>query len=150
MISGVSAVRMQRKDLDDGSDRAVACHNGYAGKFGLLHEREITMDATGARITGRDSLLPASQQPGAGVGLTAVARFHIHPAIDLVQVDDETILMRAPDGESWYLHIPDQRPHITEDVFFADASGIRASEQIEVEYFVASSPHLHWFLTRRS
>lgn len=150
MVSGVSAVRLQRKETEDGRDQVVACHNGYAAKFGLLHEREITMDSSGARITGRDSLSPSSHQAGAGVGLTAVARFHIHPAIDLVQVDDETILMRAPDGESWYLHVPDQRPHITEDVFFADASGIRASEQIEVEYFVASTPHLHWVLTRRS
>lgn len=150
MMSGITIAKAAREDGADGHDRMIASHDGYAAQFGLLHEREISLDAAGLRIIGRDSFVPSGHDPAAGVGLTAVARFHIHPAIDLVQVDEETVLMRAADGESWYLHVPEQRPRIVEDVFFADASGIRPSELIEVEYFVASNPHVHWFLTRRS
>lgn len=150
MIGGISAVKMERRDNGDGSDRLVASHDGYASRFGLIHEREIAMDAAGIHITGVDRLIPTRTGAALAPGLKAVIRFHIHPGIDLVQVDDEAVLLTAMDGESWYLHVPDQRPIITEDVFFADSSGISPSEQVEVEFSVAAVSEVRWVLTRRS
>lgn len=150
MVSGISAVKVERHEGDDGTDRVTASHDGYAARFGFFHERSISMDAIGIHIKGHDRLLPTSGDTEIDPGLVATARFHIHPSIDLVQVDEESVMLTAPDGESWYLHVPDQRPVITEDIFFADSSGISPSEQIEVAFSVNVTPEIRWILTRRS
>lgn len=150
MVSGISAVKVERQGDDDGNDRVIASHDGYAARFGFIHERAISMDAVGIHIKGHDRWLPTKRNTEVDPGLVAIARFHIHPAIELVQVDEESVMLTAPDGESWYLHVPDQRPVITEDIFFADSSGISPSEQIEVAFAVNVTPEIRWILTRRS
>ncbi|MCX8999513.1 heparinase II/III family protein [Rhizobiaceae bacterium BDR2-2] len=150
MVSGISSVKVRRHEDEDGNDRVTASHDGYAARFGFIHEREIEMDAVGIQIKGRDRFTSARGSAAGDPGLMATARFHIHPSIDLVQVDDEAVLLTAPDGESWYLHVPGQRPVIAEDIFFADSSGLSPSEQVEVQFPVDAAPEIRWILTRRS
>lgn len=150
MVSGISAVKAERHEDEDGGDRLVASHDGYAARFGFVHEREIVMDAVGIHIRGRDRFLPAKGSAEVDPGLVAIARFHVHPSIDIAPVDDESVLLTAPDGESWYLHVPNQRPAVAEDIFFADSSGISPSRQVEVPFSVNATPEIRWILTRRS
>jgi uncharacterized heparinase superfamily protein len=82
--------------------------------------------------------------------LRAVARFHAHPSINLKQMDRESVLMTAPDGESWLFSSPGNTVQISEDVFFADASGICGSDQMEISFSHPERPEIRWFLSRRS
>lgn len=149
MVSGISSVKAERRSGGD-YDGVLASHDGYATRFGFIHEREIRIDAVGIHIEGRDRLLPARGSAEVDPGLVAIARFHVHPSIDLEQVDDESVMLTAPDGESWYLHLPNQRPVIAEDIFFADSSGISPSRQVEVAFSVNATPEIRWILTRRA
>jgi uncharacterized heparinase superfamily protein len=79
----------------------------------------------------------------------ASARFHIHPAINLVQNETDSALLIAPDGETWLFSAPGCEVLISEDIFFADASGVRASDQIEVTFSLSEKPEIRWFLSRR-
>lgn len=148
MVSAPSRIEVDRQTGPDGSDRLSARHDGYVERFGVLHERELRINEAGTKIAGRDRLLlpdglPALNLPTAG----ALARFHVHPSIALERVDQRSVRMVAPDGESWTFTLPAGELAITEDVFFADVSGIRPSQQLEVAF---EGPEIRWFLAHRA
>lgn len=148
MVSGPSRIEMERQTGPDGSDRLSARHDGYVEKFGVLHEREIRINEQGNKIAGRDRLLlpdglPTPNLPASEV----VARFHIHPSITVERADDRKVRLVAPDGESWSFSIPVGAITIGEDVFFADVSGIRPSQQLEI---VFEGPEIRWFLAHHA
>jgi uncharacterized heparinase superfamily protein len=145
----VTSVQVDRVAADDGRDVVRASHDGYLKAFGVLHERELTLNATGSIMTGLDRLTVAEVRKDEGE-LKAVARFHAHPSINLKQMDRESVLLTAPDGESWLFSSPGNTVQISEDVFFADASGICASDQMEIAFAYPEKPEIRWFLSRRS
>ncbi|MFC3161724.1 heparinase II/III family protein [Ciceribacter thiooxidans] len=148
MISGVTAVEVTRQTAADGSDRLCARHNGYLVNFGLWHERELRLNEAGTKVAGRDRFLMVNGEPlQSAPPPESVARFHIHPAVHLEQVDDRVVHLIAPDGEIWMFSVPTGEVVISEDVFFADASGARASEQLEI---VFDGPEIRWFLTHKA
>lgn len=151
MLSGVSQVATTRNSENADFDTLIASHDGYAAPFGLLHEREITLNGAGTKIRGRDSLVPAAGgkgRKGHDGEVDAVARFHIHPAIELLRESDESVLMRAPDGETWRFFSPATPVDVSEDIFFADASGMRHSWQIEIGFSSAGSGEIRWIIER--
>jgi uncharacterized heparinase superfamily protein len=148
MLSGPSRITVDRQTGPDGSDRLSARHDGYVERFGVVHEREIRINEQGTKIAGRDRLLlpdglPTANLPDAEV----VARFHIHPSITLERSDDRKVRLVAPDGESWTFSIPVGHLAITEDVFFADVSGIRQSQQLEILF---EGAEIRWFLAHHA
>ncbi|TCL73060.1 heparinase II/III family protein [Rhizobium sp. BK251] len=149
MTETVHSVTVERGETEDGRDSVKASHDGYLRSFGIVHERELTLNATGTILTGRDRLV-AEGEPRPKKGVQATARFHVHPAINLQQTERESVLLTTPDGETWLFSSPGNDVVVAEDVFFADASGICASEQIEIAFSPEAKPEIRWFLSRRS
>ncbi len=148
MVSGVTAVEVTRQTAADGSDRLCARHNGYLLNFGLWHERELRLNEAGTKVAGRDRfLLPDGEPLQSAPPPESLGRFHIHPAVRLEQVDDRAVHLIAPDGETWVFSVPTGEVVIGEDVFFADASGARSSEQLEIAF---EGPEIRWFLTQKA
>ncbi|PKA39239.1 heparinase [Rhizobium sullae] len=149
MSDSVRTVSVERAETEDGRDGIKVSHDGYLKNFGVLHERELTLNAAGSIVTGRDRLVRQGERVS-DEPLRAAARFHIHPAINAKQSDRESVLLTAPDGESWLFSSPGNEVLITEDIFFADASGICGSDQIEIDFVFAEKPEIRWFLSRKS
>jgi uncharacterized heparinase superfamily protein len=148
MIGGVSEVEVERWDDPHGNDWLRAHHDGYLNEFGYLHQREIGLSAKGNKIKGHDRLVLPEGRSAKGDGLTAAARFHIHPTIALSRQDAESIRLRAPDGEIWIFTAPGLQVAIDEDIFFADVSGIRPSQQLVVEFSLPEATEIRWMLRR--
>ena len=145
MVSGVSRVLVERHDDADGSDCLQARHDGYLAPFGLVHQRSLRLAADGGRIYGEDRLL---LEKTVSVPLSAVARFHVHPSIDLTPSGTDAVLLKAPDGETWLFSAPGENVVISEDIFFADSSGIRRAEQIEIAFSPGETDAIRWQLVR--
>lgn len=148
MTSPVRNVGIERIETEDGRDGIKASHDGYLRAFGVLFERELTLNSAGSIITGRDRLV-MQHEARDDEPLQAVARFHVHPAIILQQQDGESVLLTAPDGESWLFSSPGNEVLISEDIFFADASGVCGSDQIEIDFDLTEKPEIRWFLSRK-
>ena len=147
IVSAPPTIAVERERDDKGADRLVATHDGYRD-LGVVHQREFEMNAAGTKIRGRDWLRRSEETSTASV--FATSRFHVHPLIDLAQEDEETILMRAPDGTSWTFSAPGRAVVIAEDVFMADASGIRPSQQLEIAFDLSTTQDIRWLIERRS
>jgi uncharacterized heparinase superfamily protein len=149
MISGPVRVAIERKDEPEGIEQVKASHDGYLARFGLIHERDIGILNGGRLLRGRDRLLlEDGSDPENDDDATAVARFHIHPAIGMRRHSESEIYLTAPDGEGWLFACRDGALAIEEDIFFADPSGVRASSQISVTFSAASQPEIQWTFTR--
>lgn len=148
MLGGIETVTAEREQSASGADRLIASHDGYLAPFGLIHEREIVLSADGARLRGADRFHARAKKGMAPPPSHATARFHVHPAIAIVPKSDDTVLLAAPDGESWLFTCPGFMVEITEDIFFADASGLRKSEQLEISFSIAETPEIRWEFKR--
>lgn len=144
-----NVVHCERSEDAQGNDWLSATHDGYLAAFGYLHAREIGMNVKGTKIKGHDKfIIPEGTARGGKKELVAVARFHIHPAISLSRIDAETILMDAPDGEAWLFTAPGLEVEIEEDIFFADVSGVRETEQLTITFTLPMVNEIRWMLKR--
>ena len=150
MLDGVSTGGVERWEDAYGNDWLRAKHDGYLSSFGYMHEREIGLAANADKIKGRDHFfVPEPHTGSTGRAVVATARFHIHPAIILSRLHFDTIAMEAPDGETWAFSAPGQEVLIDEDIFFADVSGIRPSQQLVIEFPLPEVNELRWMMKRQ-
>jgi uncharacterized heparinase superfamily protein len=151
MVQGAREVTVNRTTGPNGNDIVSATHDGYVADFGYLHEREVDMNEAGTRIRGRDIVSVAGKNnKHIPESLLAVARFHVHPIIELSQLNDETVVLTAPDGTRWQFSVPGRALAITDDIFMANVSGPRRSQQIEVAFEVPEVREIRWFLDRKA
>jgi uncharacterized heparinase superfamily protein len=150
VTGGIRSVNVARRE--DGKGEGInARHDGYLALVGLLHERDLQIGPGGGHIRGRDRLVTREgREPDSQNNAKAVARFHIHPAISISRVDRHEVLLKAPDGLTWSFSCIDADVIVSEDVFFADPSGIRASQQLELEFDAAGMPDIQWIMELRS
>ena len=150
MAEGLDHVEARRWDDAYGNDWVKASHDGYLKNFGYIHQREIGLAAKGNKIKGHDHFfMPDGAGGKAGRSVPGTLRFHVHPAILLQRLQTDTIRMAAPDGETWLFSVPGQTVEIEEDVFFADVSGMRASQQMVVEFTLPETADLRWMLKQQ-
>lgn len=146
VVAGIDEIEVDRRIDEKKADILSASHDGYIN-LGYIHQRELELNAAGNKIRGRDWIrLVEKRQPEPA---EAVCRFHVHPLIELTQEDEETVLMQAPDGTAWTFTAPARQVTIAEDVFMADASGIRPSQQIEVAFQLPETTEIRWLLEQR-
>jgi uncharacterized heparinase superfamily protein len=148
ILAGITGVDVERWDDAHGNDWLRAVHDGYLRPFGYYHEREIGVSSKGNKIKGHDRLFAPDGAKGRGEPVLATVRFHVHPTISLSRRDGETVLLVAPDGEAWYFSAPGLSVAVEEDIFFADASGFRASQQLVIEFSPPDVSEIRWMLRR--
>lgn len=148
LLGGPRKVSSER--LDDGSRQGfVARHDGYAQRFGILHERELVLSANGNVLTGRDRFLQAGSSATRGDGRDAVAvRFHIHPDANLFRDEHDRLVLAAEGGDIWVFISPQVQPEVEESIFFAGIAGPRRSRQIVLHFQATSLAEVHWQFVR--
>lgn len=148
ILAGVSEVDVERWDDQHDNDWIRAVHDGYLKPFGYCHERSIGLNSAGNKIKGHDRLLVPEDAGRTRPAVSAAARFHVHPAIALSRQDRERVLLTASDGEAWEFNAPGLSVEIEEDIFFADVSGMRASQQLVIHFPAPETPEIRWMLKR--
>ncbi len=90
----------------------LAHHDGYAGRFGVVHSRRVELTENGFAFRGEDRLHPdmpgnrserrsearAKGEPGS----TVLIGFCVHPDVTVrVDSDDSVVHLVLPNGETW-------------------------------------------------
>ena len=98
---GVVEVEMSRDDTA-GILRAGASHDGYARRFGLIHERRLTLSPDGRQLSGEDRLYDAPKRRRRGEPAAFSVRFHLAPAVEATTTaDGQGALLRNRGGGVW-------------------------------------------------
>jgi uncharacterized heparinase superfamily protein len=141
---GVEAVAFERRMIPvkgaREATRIEAAHDGYANRFGLTHQRILTLAGDGTELAGEDILVPSSRNGKRGKIAFAI-RFHLGHGVE-VQLTPERrgASLLLPDGRLWQFRFGRDRAlgdKITlnaEDSLWIDGEGRpHATEQLVIE-----------------
>ena len=130
---GVGEVEMSR-DETAGICRVEATHDGYARRFGLIHERRLTLSPDGRQLSGEDRIYAAGKRRRVGGNVPFAVRFHLAPAVEpATTADGQGALLRVRGGPVWQFRCRggrlateeglwidgDARPHPTQQLVVA-------------------------------
>ncbi|MGQ0674083.1 MAG: heparinase II/III family protein [Hyphomicrobium sp.] len=128
-----------------GAIEAVASHDGYRERFGLIHTRRLVLSADGERLSGLDRLAGARVSVRLREDLPFAIHFHLHPEIDCRLAAggrSADILLRG--GKVWRFSADDLIPSIEDGTYFADSSGARNALQIVLRGSTFGETEVAW------
>jgi uncharacterized heparinase superfamily protein len=147
MLDGPSHVAVTREDRPDAIVLRVT-HDGYAERYGILHERTITLAADGTRLEGEDAFLAVDGSPQIRTTRDKYAvRLHLHPTVKATRLSDgHGVMLMAPDKELWTFTVRDGRVELEDSVYLAGAEGPRRTAQIVIYGHARHAPRVSWSL----
>lgn len=156
---GVDAVELERRMVETRGRQATrieASHDGYAQRFGLTHQRILTLSGDGTELAGEDILIPTSKKGKRGKIGFAI-RFHLGRGVEVqLSGDKRGAMLLLPDGRLWQFRLggdTGSASEITlaaEDSLWVDGDGRpHATEQLVIEGLaLRSGGHFSWLLRK--
>lgn len=146
IVAGPRGVEATRAS-DDRGVTVTASHDGYAERFGVIHERALTLSPDGRRLSGVDLFRAAAG--AAGEDPKVALRFHLHPSVRASQRQDgQGVVLQLPSGAGWVLSSPGFQIALEEGIYLASAHGPRRSEQAVIHVTARGAPQIAWTLER--
>jgi uncharacterized heparinase superfamily protein len=145
IIGGPSNIQVSREDRAD----AVilrASHDGYAGRFNVLHQRALKLATAGSRIDGEDLFVSSDGDIiPQNVPDEFAVRFHLHPAVKANKLSDSHgAMLMLPSREVWTFNAYEDRVELEESVYLSGADGPRRALQIVIYGRARKIPRVHW------
>ena len=149
ILDGPTAVITKRTSSEeDEAETLTLSHDGYRKRFGLVHERRISVAKKGSQVLGVDRLIAEGKPPGADSDYF-VLRFHLHPALKAsVARGGALVHLILNNGEAWEFEVDTSRARLDESIHFAHRQGHRKTQQIVVEGSFHDTPEISWSFTR--
>jgi len=150
ILSGPADVQVSRQERD-GSITLRLSHDGYASRFGVIHQRMLRLSPDGRRLDGEDVFTPAhGESLPARRGDNFAVRFHLHPLVKASRHSDgHGVMLVLPSKEVWTFDAYDERVELEESVYLAGPDGPRRSVQIVIYGQARAVPRVHWTLSHQ-
>jgi uncharacterized heparinase superfamily protein len=124
-----------------------ARHDGYTGRFGLIHSRTLALSADGACLDGEDALDGARGEVRFAWDVPLAIHFHLHPLAGARYGDGGAELI-LPSGARWRLSAEGAALSIEESTHFADSIGPRQAQQVVLRTACCGATRVRWRLAR--
>jgi len=148
IVAGPRDVRVSRTERD-GALFVRASHDGYAARYGIIHQRSWLLSRDGNRLDGEDVFLPAGGKKAFRNARDYFAiRFHLHPSVKASRLADGCTVLLVLPQQSWLFSAPESRVSVEESVFLSAADGPRRSNQIVISGEVKRTPRSVWTVLR--
>jgi len=132
-----------------GGLRLEASHDGYVGRWGLLHTRSLLLGAEGTRLAGRDALRSAKGVLRFAWDLPVAVHFHVHPDVEVWPGRDaHTADLVTKSGVHWRLSAAAAALSIEESLHNAGLLGPRPAQQVVLRAACHGETELSWQLER--
>jgi uncharacterized heparinase superfamily protein len=138
------------RDEADGALWVERSHDGYAGRFGFLHQRKLYLAAGGDDLRGEDALLPAPKSSARKrrKPQAFTVRFHLHPGVQATQLQDGGVLLRLPSGIGWRFAARGGEIRIEESIYFGGPTPRRTRQLVVEGQTVADGVTVKWAFHR--
>jgi uncharacterized heparinase superfamily protein len=149
IVGGPNNIDVAREGRD-GSIVLRASHDGYAGNFGIIHQRVLTLAADGSRLDGEDLFTPARGDVlPANVKDEFAVRFHLHPSVKANGLSDgHGAMLVLPSKEVWTFSAYDDRAELEESVYLAGSDGPRRTVQLVIYGHARKVLRVQWTFSR--
>jgi uncharacterized heparinase superfamily protein len=149
ILGGPNKITVSREENND-AIVLRATHDGYADRFGIVHERVLTLAADGMRLDGEDIFLAAD---GGAQLRTAedefAVRFHLHPMVKATRLTDgHGVMLMTPNKEVWTFSAREDRVELEDSVYLAASEGPRRTMQIVIHGHARTASRVQWSFTQ--
>jgi uncharacterized heparinase superfamily protein len=134
IVAGPNSVPVTRETRGDQTIMLRTSHDGYAGRYGIVHHRIIQVAADGNKIDGEDLFMPPDDRLLPNNALDEFAlRFHLHPGVKATPFPDGTgAMLVLPNKDVWNFSAHEDRLEIEESVYLGGLEGPRRTFQIVI------------------
>jgi uncharacterized heparinase superfamily protein len=145
ILAGPTDVQVSRQERDNGLMLRFS-HDGYADRFGVVHQRSLRLSPDGRRLDGEDVFVPAhGESLPAKRGDSFAVRFHVHPTVKANRHSDgHRVLLVLPNRDVWTFDAYEERVELEESVYLAGPDGPRRAVQIVIHGHARQVPRVHW------
>ncbi len=95
-----------RRHESDAAAWLEVSHEGWVGRFGLIHDRKLYLDRATEELRGEDGFRPKVEKEidGPRRYVPFTVRFHLHPdARASLARDKKSVLLKGPHDQGWWL-----------------------------------------------
>ncbi|MFN0219369.1 MAG: heparinase II/III family protein [Hyphomicrobium sp.] len=125
----------------------AASHDGYAKRFGLMHNRRLSLSADGKTFEGLDRLETTEGRQRLKSALPFSIHFHIHPDCKCERgPKPDTCRIKVQDGQVWSFKAEGVSVSIEDGLYFVDSTGPRPSAQIVLRGATTGDIEVRWKL----
>ena len=145
IVSGPTHIPVAREERSDALILR-ASHDGYAERFGVIHQRALKLAAEGTRVDGEDLFVPPDGDilPANAPDEFAV-RFHLHPSIKANKLTDgHGVMLMLPNREVWTFSAHEDHVEVEESVYLSGPDGPRRTVQIVIYGRARKVLRVHW------
>jgi uncharacterized heparinase superfamily protein len=123
-------------------------HDGYATRFGILHERVLVLSADGMRLEGEDIFLDPEGEPRLRSTHDEFAiRFHLHPTMRATRLTDgHGVMLVTPNKEVWTFSAYHDQVELEDSVYLAGSEGPRRTLQLVIRGHARNAARVQWVL----
>jgi uncharacterized heparinase superfamily protein len=148
IVDGPRRVAVSREDRDNGLLLRTS-HDGYLRRFGLIHQRILTLPSDGNRLEGEDLFYRADDSvlPNAAPDAFAM-RFHLHPEVQATQHDSHSVALILPNMDVWNFNAYENEVALEESVYLAGPDGPRRTHQLVIVGHARKTPRVPWCFMR--
>jgi len=144
IISGPRTIVARRESPEDGATILQMKHDGYARRYGVVHERNLRLVADGHLLEGMDKFNGQPTEPD----LAFATRFHLHHSVAVHATDRRTALdLRLRDGSVWRFEA-NSPIELEESVHLSDVFGSRQTHQMVLASKCRSEVPVKWRFVR--
>jgi uncharacterized heparinase superfamily protein len=145
IMSGPKNIEVSREERSD-AIILRATHDGYADRYGIVHQRALKLALDGHRLDGEDlfvsnegDIIPQNVPDEFAV------RFHLHPAIKANRLTDgHGAMLMLPNREMWTFNAYEDRIEVEESVYLSGTDGPRRAVQLVIYGRARKIPRVHW------
>jgi len=142
-----------RNEISIGDEQVTlrCAHDGYRDRFGLVHQRMLSLNNDGDRLDGTDQLLDPRNVTSRSTtaDMTFAIRFHLHPRVQVSLLQDgRGAALTLPSGERWQFTASGPTLDVEESIFLADPIFRRRCLQIVLTGPCYPLPYVKWRLQK--
>jgi uncharacterized heparinase superfamily protein len=128
---GVAQVELAR-DETGGVGLVEASHDGYVRRYGLVHQRQLTLSADGRELRGQDNLIAEGRRRKAQ-NLPFAIRFHLAPAVEVATTaDGQGALLRVRGTAVWQFRCRGGRLSIEDSLWIDGEARPHETQQLVI------------------
>ncbi|MGA7232270.1 MAG: heparinase II/III family protein [Xanthobacteraceae bacterium] len=147
IVGGPTRVTVNREESSD-TIALRAMHDGYAARFGILHERVLILSTDGMRLEGEDIFLDADGESRVRSARDEFAiRFHLHPTVRATCLTDgHGVMLMTPNKEVWTFSAHHDQVELEDSVYLAGSEGPRRTLQLVIRGHARTAARVQWLL----
>jgi uncharacterized heparinase superfamily protein len=147
IVGGPTRVTVNREESSD-TIALRAMHDGYAARFGILHERVLILSTDGMRLEGEDIFLDADGESQVRSARDEFAiRFHLHPTVRATRLTDgHGVMLMTPHKEVWTFSAHHDQVELEDSVYLAGSEGPRRTLQLVIRGHARTAARVQWLL----